>query len=296
MNAQFTNRNAFRPSVTDARLEERVALSSTAVTPPPAPLPVFSRILIGHARPWHTLRQLRADYAHQARVAALVLRNEIAYRVDQLYVNGSVPTAQQLADFNASAQGAVDGAALRLSSQALSSQVASSTNSALDAAAMELGSSLSLFSGSSNVLSQVAPIFFSSTSPLANLATSLQSIPSGSQAFNSAVTSAFNTSFSTLLSPLTSFLGMPSQTNATLPTSGLTSPFTSQFNASRFDSGFNNGFASNANTGFVGFGVAPTVFNTNFSTGFNTFASMATQSSGLIITPLGTIGDGWLTR
>ena len=91
-----------------------------------------------------------------------------------------------------------------------------------------------------------------------SLASALQGLSFGSSDVNSAITNAFNTGFSNLLSPINSFLGLQSQSNSTLPTNGLTSMFGSEFTGSSFNSGFNNGFATGTNSGFVGFGVAPT--------------------------------------
>ena len=48
---------------------------------------------------------------------------------------------------------------------------------------------------------------------------------------------------------------MTGQSNATLPTSGFTSPFGSPFTGSTFFNGFNNGFATGTNPGFIGFGI-----------------------------------------
>jgi hypothetical protein len=59
----------------------------------------------------------------------------------------------------------------------------------------------------------------------------------------------------------------------TLPTSGFTSLFGSNFTGSNFASGFNNGFVASPASGFIGFGQAPAAFNSNFGTSFNTLAS-----------------------
>jgi hypothetical protein len=74
MNTRFKKRNAIHPSVTEAGLEERLVLSSTAVTPAPGPPPVFSRILIGNARPHHTRKHLHA-HALKAQTTHPVLDN-----------------------------------------------------------------------------------------------------------------------------------------------------------------------------------------------------------------------------
>ena len=154
------------------------------------------------------------------------------------------------------------------------------SSNALDTAAMQLGSALSIFGGSSHVISQLGPMLFGSASNLNSLASSLQNLSFGSSGFNSAVDTAFNGGFSNLLSPINSFLGMQGQSSLSLPTTGLTSPFSSQFSTSSFASGFNNGFASDTNSGFTGFGAAPSAFNTNFGTGFNNTVTSVTQSMG----------------
>jgi hypothetical protein len=444
MNKRF----AFHPSVAEAMLEERLVLSSTGsvLTPPPAPPPVYSAIVIHSLTAWKTVKQLRTAYTHQLKLATLDLRNEVASEIQQLYANGSVPTSQQLSDLNTSVRGALDATALRLSSQAallpgsgtrlvpaiqnsllgpgsksLSSELSSllqsgrdtvsagrlqsalgraimlapnqispqvtsffnttnlnalSVNSsgqqiplkqfmagqvvnqlsgtlgslaqsfpdvansvlfpngatgtptqdlmntfsqqvsnALNTAAFQLGSSLALFDGSSNLITQLAPMLFGSTTNLnsgsstnlnsgsstnlnsgssanlTSLASALQSLPFGDTGFSSAVTNAFNSSFSNLLGSINSFLGMQGQSsNLTLPTSGFTSPFSSQFSGSSFNSGFNSGFASGTSPGFVGFGVSPSSFDTSFGTGFNNLVSAVSQNFGFVNTPLGITG------
>ena len=106
MTNRMNKRFAFHPSVAEAQLEERVVLSSTAtvVTPPPAPPPVYSAVIIHDVAPWKTVKQLRAAYAHQVKLATLDLRNQVASGIQQLFANGSVPTSQQLNDFNASSK------------------------------------------------------------------------------------------------------------------------------------------------------------------------------------------------
>ena len=149
-------------------------------------------------------------------------------------------------------------------------------------ASFQLGSVLSLFPGSSSVISQLQPLLFgATTSNVSSLASSLQNLSFGSSGFNSAVATQFNNGFNNLLGPLTSFLGMQAQSNMTLPTSGLTSLFGSQFTGSSFNSGFNNGFATDTNSGFMGFGTAPSTFNTNFGTGFNNMVATVTQNQGV---------------
>jgi hypothetical protein len=413
--------------VIDAKLEERLVLSSTPATPPPAPPPAFSTVLNGNARPWRTVAQLRARYAHEARLAALLLRNEMAAQIDQYFASGSVLTPQRAANLNASLHGAVDATALGLSSMAsllprssrvlvpaiqrvllgtgssslssrlnaiftatntssatglqsaiaqainlLPSQLTSQINrffnttnagalavnssgqriplsqfmaqqlvsqisntlgtlaqsfpnvlnsmvaansatgnpnqqlfqqfgtqvsNALSTAAFEIGSALSIFNNSSNVISQIQPALSGSHSSITNLVASLPNMPMGSSTLSSAIGNAFNTGFSNLMTPVTSFLGMPAQTVQTLLPTVTTQVFTNPFAAPFTSSGFNNGFAGGPNTGFAGFGIAPSSFNTNFGTGFGNFVTVGSQGLGVITTPLGTINltGGFLT-
>jgi hypothetical protein len=115
-------------------------------------------------------------------------------------------------------------------------------NTALNNVAFLLGNNLALFNGSSNVISQLAPMLFGSTTNgstnttnLTSLASALQNLPFGSTGFNTAVANAFNSGFGSLVGPLNSFLGMQGQSNLTLPTSGFTSPFNSDFSGSSFN-------------------------------------------------------------
>jgi hypothetical protein len=61
-------------------------------------------------------RQFHTAYATQFRAAQTGLQQALSAQVAQLYANGQ-PTAQQLADFNAFASGAIDATAFRLASQ-----------------------------------------------------------------------------------------------------------------------------------------------------------------------------------
>ena len=187
-------------------------------------------------------------------------------------------------------------------SQALTSEFGTMASNALSTAALQLGSDLSLFNGYSNAASQLQSLLFGSGTGTntTSLASALQNLQYGSTGVDtSAIANAFNTSFSSLLSPIDSFLGLQSSSNLSLPTTGLTSPFLSNFTGSSFNSGFNNGFATGTNTGFIGFGAAPTttIYNTNYGTGFDQMVSSITQTVGLGIngmnatgTTTGTIG------
>jgi hypothetical protein len=414
-------------------LENRLVLASASVGSPaplPAPPPVPSNVVILSPTALQTVRQIRADYTRQVQLATLDLRNVVAQQVRQLYANGAVPTSQQLANLTAGVEGAVDAAALQLSSQAallpgsamrlvpaiqnallgsnsnslssmLNAALQSSRNTAsvaslqaaigraittvptqinpqfnsffnttnvnqasvnssgqqiplgqfmegqvvsqlanslgtlaqnlpgvansvlfpngtstsptqqlfdqfgvqarnaLSTVTMQVGSDLAMFPGSSSVIAQIQPMLFGSSS--SSLLSGLQSLPFGTPNLGAAVTNVFNSSFDNFLGGIDAFFGAPSTgistTNnlsspAPLPTTGLRNPFGPQLSGTGFNSGFNNGFLTTANTnpGFVGFGVAPTTFNTNFGTGFNNAVTSTIQGMGLVNTPLGTIG------
>jgi hypothetical protein len=179
-----------------------------------------------------------------------------------------------------------------LPGQDLLSAFDTQATNALTTVAFQLGSSLSMFGGFSNVVSQIQPMLFGSTTNLNSLSSSLQNLSFGGTGLDSEVTSVFNTGFNNLLTPVNSFLGIATQgqSNSVLPTTGFTSPFSSQFTGSSFNNGFNNGFATDTNSGFVGFGTAPSAFNTNFGTGFNNAVTTASQGLGISPIFLGTQG------
>src|SRR5262249_48251987 len=114
-----------------------------------------------------------------------------------------------------------------------------------------------------------------------SLSAALQNLQFGSTGLNTAVNSAFDTTFQNLVTPLGQFLGLNGVSNLTLPTSGFTSPFGSAFTGNSFFGGFNNGFAAGTTPGFIGFGTAPSAFNTNFGTGFNNSVTSFNQNMGL---------------
>jgi len=467
-------RFAFRPMVTESRLECRLVLDGATsaaaavaspmvlvvapptqlapdgVTPAPAPSPISASAAARLSRPL-TVASLRKDYAKQVRAAARDLRSAIQTQLGQLYANGATPTAQQLADFNASVAGALNATALRLSVQAsllpnsgarlvpaiqnailgsgprslasrltslaqsgnLSGSTGTSTraltrllntsthqtnsqltnffnttpvnrlsvnssgqhiplqqflggqlinqvantfgslaqalpsvagtilfpnggsaappgtslntllpnggsaappnnilfpnggsaappntslntfntqlNNALSTAAFELGSGLSLFPNTSGVVSQLQPMLFgvangntgtTGSTAATSLASALQNLQFGSTGFNTDVSNAFGTAFQNLVTPIARAFGMTGTLNTVLPTSGFSSVFGSPFTGSSFFNGFNSGFATGTTPGFIGFGMAPTAFNTSFGTGFNNFISGINQSLG----------------
>jgi hypothetical protein len=182
----------------------------------------------------------------------------------------------------------------------------SQADTALGTAAFEIGSALQLFPGFMNVTSQLEQMLFNSASGSGsttnnnsavtanNLASELENLDFGSPAFNSAVASAFGTTYQNVLSAIAPFFGTQTQSTAstlTLPTTGLTNPFGTQFTLASFDDGFNNGFLTGTTgDGFVGFGQAPTDFNTAFSTAFNNVVADANTSTGFTTTLLGSTG------
>ncbi len=167
-------------------------------------------------------------------------------------------------------------------SQSALSAFATQVGNALGTAAFQLGSGLALFPGSSNVIAQLQPMLSGAANSTStnSLVSALENLQFGSTGFNSAVSTAFNNAFSNFANPLGSFFQMTGQSNLALPTSGFTSPFGSLFSGSSFNNGFNNGFATGTNIGFIGFGQAPSAFNTNFGTGFNNLVSTVNQNMG----------------
>jgi hypothetical protein len=146
-------------------------------------------------------------------------------------------------------------------------------SNALQTAAFQLGNGLSLLSGASQAASQIQPLLFGSGIGSTSLASAFQNFQFGSTGFNSAVSNAFTSTFQSLGNALSPLLGLQRQSSMTLPTSGFTSLFGSNFTGSNFASGFNNGFVAAPATGFIGFGQAPAALNSNFGTSFNTLVS-----------------------
>src|SRR5262249_14751757 len=103
---------------------------------------------------------------------------------------------------------------------------------------------------------------------------------------------AFGTAFQNLVTPLGQFFQTTGLSNMTLPTNGLTSPFGSAFTGNTFFNGFDNGFATGTTPGFIGFGTAPTGFNTNFAPGFNSAVSNFNTSVGFLPGSTGILPGG----
>ncbi len=464
----------FRPGLDDSKLEERVVLSTAtpqvyvltpsaesstaAMTPAPAASPVSAQVAARQAalqagalaHPL-TVPRLRTAYRQQVHAATRDLRAAIRSGVQQLYANGSTPTAQQVANFNASVGGALNATALRLATQAsllpnggsrlvpvlenrllgsgasslasrltslassgrlvrangilspalnnlttlsarqglslvnnyfnttpvgrlsvnssgqripiqqyignqLLSQVGntlgslaynyptvanailypngstavptstaignftSAVNNALGTAAYQLGSGLALFPGYSSLITRLQPVFYGSTggtgvtgsvgatggvgtttggAAFTNLASALSGLPYGTTSFNTAVSNAFTGAYQNLVTPIARYFGVNAPTTTTLPTSGFTSPFGTSYLGNSYYNGFNGGYSTGANPGYIGFGMAPSAFNTSFGNGFNNFVSTYNTGLGFNGVGLGSgvsgIGSGYLT-
>src|SRR5262249_43096791 len=107
-------------SATVLVLSPPTAVAPPGVAPAPAAPPISpqaARALARAARPL-TVAKIHTAYNQRVHAAVRALRTAIQTQVGQLRANGATPTAQQMADFNASIAGALDATALRLSTQA----------------------------------------------------------------------------------------------------------------------------------------------------------------------------------
>jgi hypothetical protein len=161
-----------------------------------------------------------------------------------------------------------------------------SFGTALNTAAFQLASNLSLLRGGSTLNSAIqSGLFGTGNNALFNSVTGLPT--TSTTDFNTALTTAFNNTFGNLGVSLTNFFGTnPSNGSIALPTSNFSNVFNTAFTGNSFNSGFNNGFGS----GFIGFGTAPTAFNSNFGTGFNNFVTTMNQGTGIFFP--GALGSG----
>jgi len=152
---------------------------------------------------------------------------------------------------------------------------------ALQTAAFQLGSALSILPGASQLPTQITPILWGSGAD--SLWSSLRNLPYGSTNLNTAVSSAFNSSFRGVSGLLNPSVALQAQSNSTLPTSGFSNLLGADFTGPSFAGGFNNGFATNSTTGFIGFGQAPTSFNSSFGTGFNNMVGNMNTGYGFTV-------------
>jgi len=117
MNYLRKNRVAFRPSVGDACLEDRLEMAILAGVPR-TPSALVSTAQAGTGQQGTmSLQQIRQAFVQQFRAANRDLLQLIGNEITLAYRNGT-PSAQQLADLNAQINGAVNATAFRLSSQA----------------------------------------------------------------------------------------------------------------------------------------------------------------------------------
>jgi len=111
---------AFRPSINDMRLEDRVVLNAASLSLNAAvaeQFPGFANRATANFQDALTRRQIQAAFRTQLRDSQNQLRTLLTNEFTTAFANGR-PTAQQLADLNAFTQGAVNAVAFRLSSQA----------------------------------------------------------------------------------------------------------------------------------------------------------------------------------
>jgi len=156
---------------------------------------------------------------------------------------------------------------------------------ALGTAAFQLGSDISLFPfNSSGVGPQLQSALFGNTPT--SLFTQLQNLPNSSTNFSTAAANAFNGGFSSLTSPLNDFFFLKGSPNLSLPTSQFTNVIGPSF--ASVSNGFSDGFGS----GFMGFGTAPTTFNTNFGTGFNNIVTTTNFGNGFNVPTVNTLPTG----
>jgi hypothetical protein len=178
-------------------------------------------------------------------------------------------------------------------------------NNALNTAAFQTGSVLSLFPGFSGQRSQIQSALFdtgvgATGTPNTSFANAMSGVFPGSTSttpftadnFNTGFINSFSNAFQNFSTPITSSLGLQPTSGAgglfQLPSgffqNGATFPnvLGSQFTSSDFNNGFNNGFATNG-SGFFGFGAAPTNFSNDFATGFNNFV---TSTNGSLLGPI----------
>jgi len=113
-NVPRNNRFAFRPTLNEGVLEERVVLNGARMIHALATTQVQTGATTGVGNV--TVRQLYSSYLQQLRSATENLKLYVNNQVALLYQNGQ-PTAQQRTDFNANVQGAINATALQLSSQ-----------------------------------------------------------------------------------------------------------------------------------------------------------------------------------
>ena len=120
MRSHSKRRTAFRPTLNDVRLEDRVVLNGGVVTAHVATLPAAIspavRAQQSGSQNTFTRRELLAVYHQQFNAARNSLQQALSTQITQLYANGR-PSAEQLANFRAQASGAINATAFGVSSQ-----------------------------------------------------------------------------------------------------------------------------------------------------------------------------------
>jgi len=115
MRSHSKKRIAFRPTLNDICLEDRVVLN-VGGSAHVASLTSAVRAQQANSPNTFTRRELQSVYRQQFNAAQASLRQYLSTQISQLYANGR-PTAEQLANFKTQAAGAINATAFRISSQ-----------------------------------------------------------------------------------------------------------------------------------------------------------------------------------
>jgi hypothetical protein len=126
----------------------------------------------------------------------------------------------------------------------------------------------------SNLTSALQTSLLNTGQDSSSLISALQGLSPTSDTFNNDASTVFSDFFNNIASTVSTSFGLSPTTTPSLSTGTIPGVFGSQF--STVGNGFLNGFGS----GFTGFGVAPTDFNTNFGTGFNNLVNSTNTSFG----------------
>lgn len=268
MTSQRKNRNAFRPTLGDIALEDRVVLSQTSV---------MRGQIAAAAQSTNngdlTARQLINAYAVENRDAYSALHQAITQQVAALYANGR-PTAQQLSDFRDSVAGQINAVTLRVASQ----------EALLPNSAKRLVPNLenSLLGQRNSVLSRIQNI--TSSNRMTRTAGTLQN----------ALTREVTTAFMNNRNQLGNFLNNTNFARASVDQNGNRIPlqqFMAQQIANQFGgtlNGLSQGFTNVANTSLFANGVTnPTpeaiqAFQSQFGQGVNLAAFQLANNLNLL--------------
>lgn len=229
------------------------------------------------------------------------LQNYIGSQIVNQYANTAGALAQSIptVGFASLFPNTVPGGTLTTPSPAALGAFQSQFMQGLGVATAQLGNSLNLLSGaSSTVFPQLQQAFYGGMSTpstgtgtaQSNLFQQLVGFRPTDQTFNTDVNSAFKLNLQSVSNSVNTFLGMPTGQNVSLPTSqfNLTPNGGSFFNSFAGQDGSNVGFNNGFGSGFIGFGQAPSTFNSSFSTGFNSTVSNLNNTFGFMAPPLST--------